>query len=75
MPALESIVSKRDELSRIKKMITRPIDGTGPAIETTVVRRDENGSIARMTHTLVDTAPLPPAIEHDPRQYRDGEPR
>jgi hypothetical protein len=51
---IESVVVQRDELGRIKKMVSKPASGDGPTFEMTVAQRDENGYIARMVMSRVD---------------------
>ncbi|MFJ3367617.1 hypothetical protein [Pseudomonas sp. NPDC086251] len=51
---IESVVVQRDELGRIKKMVSKPASGDGPTFEMTVAQRDENGHIARMVMSRVD---------------------
>lgn len=57
---IESVVSQRDALGRIAKMISKSTSGEGPVIETCVSQRDELGRIVRLTNTRIDdTTPLP----------------
>jgi hypothetical protein len=56
---IESVVVQRDELGRIKKMVSKPTSGDGPTFEMTVAQRDENGHITRMVTSQIDDTPLP----------------
>lgn len=63
-PAFESLVSQRDHLGRIAKMVSKPLAGDGPTFESVITQRDENGRIVRMTTSVIDT---PPDNLGDPR--------
>lgn len=57
-PVFETMVSARDHLGRIAKMVSKPLaGGDGPVFEFVITQRDENGRIVRMTTSEIDTPP------------------